>query len=183
MGPPPITASVAGTSVTFMASRLVQYGVSASPSIGGRAGSVPVLSTTPRAASNASLPSPVSTTTRPDTVEAAVAADDADARLLERTRVVVVGPVVVGLPDPGRHQGPVRPDLDLTGQAGCPPRLGEQVGRPDHQLGRGAAPERALAADQGPLDPDHVQPRLGELARGVLAAGAEAEHHDVDLLG
>ncbi len=44
-GPPPSTISEPGTSSTATASRLVQYGVSASPSIGGTAGSVPVFST------------------------------------------------------------------------------------------------------------------------------------------
>ena len=51
IGPPPSTTSEPGTSVTCMASRLVQYGVSASPSTGGVAGRVPGLSTTPRLAS------------------------------------------------------------------------------------------------------------------------------------
>ena len=57
--------------------------------------------------------------------------------------------------------------------------LGDQVGRPDHQLGRRAAPERALAADQRLVDADDVQARLGELARGVLTARPDAEHHHV----
>ncbi len=47
MGPPPITMSEPGRSSARSTSRFVQYGVSASPSIGGAAGSVPVLSTTP----------------------------------------------------------------------------------------------------------------------------------------
>ena len=51
IGPPPTTTSEAGSSVTWTASRLVQYGVSASPSTGGVAGRVPGLSTTPFAAS------------------------------------------------------------------------------------------------------------------------------------
>ena len=55
------------------------------------------------------------------------------------------------------------------------------VRRVDQQLRRRAAPERALAADQLALDPDHAQPGLGELAGGVLATGAEPEHDDVDV--
>ena len=47
IGPPPSTTSDAGRSVTVTASRLVQYGVPSRPSIGGAAGRVPVLSTTP----------------------------------------------------------------------------------------------------------------------------------------
>ena len=63
-GPPPSTTSDPGTSSTATASRLVQYGVSASPSTGGTAGSVPVLSTTPRRAVNTcSVPSGVATVT------------------------------------------------------------------------------------------------------------------------
>ncbi len=56
IGPPPMTASEAGSSATFTISRLVQYGVSASPSIGSRAGDVPTLSTTPRAPTYSSSP-------------------------------------------------------------------------------------------------------------------------------
>ncbi len=65
IGPPPSTTSEPGSPVTCTASRLVQYGVSASPSTGGAAGRVPGLSTTPLLASNAcSSPSLVVTTTR-----------------------------------------------------------------------------------------------------------------------
>jgi hypothetical protein len=46
-GPPPITSSEPGSSSSRLMSRFVQYGVPASPSIGGVAGSVPVFSTTP----------------------------------------------------------------------------------------------------------------------------------------
>ena len=51
IGPPPTTTSEPGSSVTWTASRLVQNGVSASPSTGGVAGRVPGLSTTPLLAS------------------------------------------------------------------------------------------------------------------------------------
>jgi len=51
IGPPPITTREPGTDSIRRTSRLVQYGVSASPSMGGAEGDVPGLSTTPRAAS------------------------------------------------------------------------------------------------------------------------------------
>ena len=54
IGPPPMTPSVDGRVSIRSTSRLVQNGVSARPSIGGVAGRVPVLSTTPVAASNVS---------------------------------------------------------------------------------------------------------------------------------
>ncbi len=47
IGPPPSTIRDFGSSVSATASRLVQYGVPCSPSIGGAAGAVPVFSTTP----------------------------------------------------------------------------------------------------------------------------------------
>ena len=50
MAPPPSTISDDGTSSAAIASRLVQYGTSARPSIGGMAGSVPVATTIPRVA-------------------------------------------------------------------------------------------------------------------------------------
>ncbi len=56
IAPPPITTSDPGTDSIRITSRLVQYGVSASPSIGGTAGAVPGLSTTPRDASKVSPP-------------------------------------------------------------------------------------------------------------------------------
>ena len=111
--------------------------------------------------------------------EPAVAAHDPDAGVLERLDVLVVGPVVVGLPDPRRDQRPVRPDPGLAGEPVPTVHLGDQVRGPDHQLGRRAPPERALAADQRLVDADHVQPGLAELACRVLAAGAEPQHHDV----
>ncbi len=51
MAPPPRTTSEAGTSSVSMASRLVQYGVPASPATGGIQARVPMLRTTPRSAS------------------------------------------------------------------------------------------------------------------------------------
>ena len=64
IAPPPMTTSDAGAAVAWSASRFVQNGVSARPSIGGTAAVVPVLSTTPREATMSSTPpSDVSTST------------------------------------------------------------------------------------------------------------------------
>ena len=65
LGPPPTTISRSGTSVTCMVSRLVQYGVASSPAIGGRSGSVPVLSSTPREARSTVVSPSFSTRTTP----------------------------------------------------------------------------------------------------------------------
>jgi len=66
IGPPPSTTSEPGSSVTRTASRFVQYGVPASPSIGGTAGRVPGLSSTPRVAAYVVVVPPGSSTrTRP----------------------------------------------------------------------------------------------------------------------
>ena len=116
-------------------------------------------------------------------VEPAVAPHDADPGVLERLDVLAVGPVVVGLPDPCRDQRPVRPDPGVAGQPVGAVHLGDQVRGPDHQLGRRAAPERALAADQRLVDTDHVEPGLGQLARGVLPARTDAQHHHVAVPG
>lgn len=67
-GPAPSTISDSGTCSTATASRLVQYGAPASPSIGGTAGSVPGLSTIPLAAWNTRAPSEVDTVTSPGAV-------------------------------------------------------------------------------------------------------------------
>ncbi len=51
IGPPPMMARDAGASSVSMASRLIQYGVSASPGIGGTEALAPGLRTMPREAS------------------------------------------------------------------------------------------------------------------------------------
>ena len=56
IAPPPSTRSDAGTSVASMASRLVQYGVPARPSMGGMDGWVPVLMMMARRARSTSPP-------------------------------------------------------------------------------------------------------------------------------
>ena len=164
-----------------MASRLVQYGVSASPSIGRRAGSVPVLRTTPRAASSSDRAVGGLDAHPADAVEAAVTADDADPGLLQRLGVVVVGPVVVGLPDPGGDQRPVRADVDVAGQPGtrrasASSSAGRTISFEGVQPQNGHSPP--TSARSTPTTAAPPRPACG----GVLAAGAEPEHHDVDLL-
>ena len=113
------------------------------------------------------------TRTVPVAGEPPVAPDDAHPGLLEPLDVGVVAPVVGRLlVDPGRDGTPVGRDLGLAGQGVDASGLGERVGRADHHLGRDAAVERALAAHEVTLDADDVEPRLGELLRGVLATRA-----------
>ena len=75
IGPPPSTTTDAGSSVNATASRLVQYGVSASPGIGGALGVVPVLSTTPARGDVRRVPDDDAA----GTVETTAAPDEADA--------------------------------------------------------------------------------------------------------
>ena len=179
IGPPPITASERGSSVTFTISRLVQYGVASSPSIGSDAGDVPTSSTTPRAATYSSSP----TRTRPGPSSRSGPPDDPDAGVLQPFDVGVVLPVVGRLlVDPVRDGAPVGVHLGATGEVVDPSPLAERVGRADHDLRGDAAVERALAAHQVAVDPDHRQPGLGQLLGGVLAAGAEPEHHHVHVM-
>ena len=65
MAPPPSTISDSGTRSAWTISRLVQYGVPASPSSGGMAGSVPVLITMPLRAGKTRVPSAPVTVTWP----------------------------------------------------------------------------------------------------------------------
>jgi hypothetical protein len=96
--------------------------------------------------------------------------------------VPVVGGVVA---DALGDEGPVGLDGGVAGQARHPPRLGQQVGGPHHHLRRHAPPVGALAAEELPVDADHVEPGLGQRAGHVLAAGAHAHHdhvHGLDVL-
>jgi hypothetical protein len=51
-----------------------------------------------------------------------------------------------------------------------PAGLSQQVRGADHHLRRHARPVRALPTDQPRLDTSHVQPGLGQLPGGILAA-------------
>ena len=81
--------------------------------------------------------------------EPAVTAHDPHPGLLERAGVAVVVPVVVGLPDPLGRPREALPDAR----------------RVDQQLGGGAAPERALPADEVALDPGTIDSTLGVLLK------------------
>ena len=178
IGPPPSTTSDAGRSVTVTASRLVQYGVPSRPSIGGAAGRVPVLSTTPLRATYV-VPS---TRTRPGPVQHAAAAMETGSAVLEaldRDRVV---PVVGGLvAHPAGDLGPVGLHRRGPTEVGDLARGGDHVGRRDHHLRGHAAVVRALAADEAVLDADDVQTGAGQLDGDVLTPGTEAQDDDVDL--
>ncbi|CAB4720207.1 unannotated protein [freshwater metagenome] len=118
----------------------------------------------------------------PGPVQAAVTAHQPHARLLERACVRDVVPVVVGLADPRGRRPQVGAHRHLAREPVGRSSLGERIGGADQQLGGRAAPERALAAHEARLDADHAQPGLGQLARGMLTAGAQPEDHHVDLL-
>jgi len=92
----------------------------------------------------------------------------------------LVVPVVRRLvPDPGGDRCVERLHVDLARHLADPAGLGEQGPGAKHHLGAHAAPVRALAADQLPLDPHDLEPRLSQLPRDVLAPGTEADHHDI----
>ena len=124
--------------------------------MGGRAGSVPVLRTTPRAASKATGPSSVSTPTRPGPSSRPWPRTIAHAGLLQRLGVVVVGPVVVGLAGSGRRPAtsragrrPRRPGRDAPG-------LGQQVGAGGPSASRACSPRTGTRRPPGPAPPDHL---------------------------
>ncbi len=94
-----------------------------------------------------------------------------------------VVPVVCGLlSDALRYRVVVRTDAGLAGHAVNAPRLGQQVGRPDHHLARHAPPVRALPADQLPLHAQNAQPCLSQLPGDLFTTGAEPDDHDIYLL-
>jgi hypothetical protein len=90
--------------------------------------------------------------------------------------VPVVGRLVT---DPLGHRAPPGSDRGVAGHAGDAAGLGQQVGRPDHHLRRHAAPIRTLATQQLALDPYHLQARLGQAPRNILAARAHPDHHHI----
>ena len=176
IGPPPITASDPGRVSMRRMSRLVQNGVSARPSIGGRGG--PGAGVEHDALRR--LEGLAVHLDGPRAGEPAVAADEPGARVLEPLDRDGVVPVVGGLvADPGVHGRPVGAYVGRAGQPVDPTPLGQRVGRADDHLARDAAVVRALAAHQPFVDPDHVEPRPGQLARRRLAARAEPDHHHV----
>ena len=78
----------------------------------------------------------------------------------------------------GEHRLHVElPDLDPR----HPPRLGDELARPEKRLRGHAGEEGALAADQPLLDDRHLEAGLPEPAGDHLARGAGADHDNVEL--
>ena len=59
----------------------------------------------------------------------------------------------------------------------------EHLGRPQHRLGRDAAPVQADAAQAFTLDNGHLLAQLGRADGGHIAAGTRADHDHVEGLG
>ena len=186
MAPPPSTISDRGTCSVSIASRLVQYGVPASPSMGGISGSVPVLITMPRPARNTrgGAPSGPVTVISPGAVIRPLPRANLPPLAVNRSTATVssqesVASFLIRWAT-GAQSGATSAE---PGHARDPAALGQQVRGPDHHLGRNAPPVRALPADQPVLDADHGKPGLGQPPGEVLAAGPHADHDDVRLLG
>ena len=179
IGPPPITTSDAGSSVSATASRLVQYGVSARPSIGGALGVVPVLSTMPLRATY--VVPPTATPSGPG--EAAGAAHEAARRCPPAARPPRCRPS-----RRWPRRGSVgRPGASRAGPGRC--RRSRRPGaRPRPRGRRRSSSSRARSRSRGTRrrpggsrPPTTSRPASAELDRGVLAARPEPEHDDVDL--
>ena len=181
IGPPPMTTRLSGSSVRRTTSRLVQNGVSASPSIGRTPGRVPVLSTTPRRATHLDLPSAAVDHDPTGSVEAAGAAHDPHPRLLEPLDVAVVVPVVGGLRAPGRPRCASRaapaavPPSPSTRRASASTSAARIISFEGVQPKNGHSPPTSCSST-----PMTSRPALAELAGGVLAARTEADDNDVD---
>ena len=163
MAPPPITTRLAGSSVSRITSRLVQYGQPVDRRHGRLGAGVE------ENAARRDVRRPVDGDPA-RAVEAAVPADDLDARLLQPGGVGLVVPVVGGL-----LVDPVR-DQPVVGRRVDPPArvvaigLGERVGRPDDHL-EDAAVERALAPDQRRSTPTTRSPASASFWPCVLPPG------------
>ena len=115
------------------------------------------------------------------TVEAAVAADELDAVLLEpweRARVVVARDHVIA---PGERRTGVERPGDRFARAGDRAGGGERLPGPQQGLGRDAAPVGALPADELALDERDPQAAVGQRARADLAGRPAAEDDGVDV--
>ena len=180
MAPPPSTTSEDGTVSVSMASRLVQYrpSSSASPGMGGD----PRLGPRRDDDGPARLVDLVTDHDAARAVEPAPAAYEAPAlgdEAVHRHRVV---PVVGGLgADALGHRRPIGIDGRRPGHARHASRLGQQVGGPDHHLGRDAAPVGTLPAEESPRCRRPTRP--GQSSGHLLAAGAHPEDHHVHLFG
>ena len=129
MAPPPMTTRRRGASVTRITSRLVQYGVSARPSIGGTRGSVPVLRTHAARRDVARVAPSPSTRTTPGPASRPCPRTNRDPGLPPAARRAGLSSQSwLARRGSGSRPGPVRPDLGVAGQRVDAPRLGEQVG-------------------------------------------------------
>ena len=97
-------------------------------------------------------------------------------QLLGLGGVIVVGDHVVAV---ARDLVPVQ---RRAVEAGDVPGLAPRLDRAQQGLGGDAGPERALAADELGLHRRDLLARLGEPARGVLAAGPRPDHDGVESL-
>ncbi len=112
-----------------------------------------------------------------------VSAHEGHTRLdepVDRDLVVPAGGGLVA--DPGVHRRPVGLDGAGPGEVGDPAGLGDHPCGTDDHLAGDAAVVRALAADEVPVHPDHVEPGLRELRRRRLSSRAQSHHDNVDLV-
>jgi hypothetical protein len=114
-------------------------------------------------------------------LQAATAAHERDRVLVEPRDLHRVVEVVDDLVAAGQQRLDVERAGDRLAHAGHPPRLGEQLGRPQQRLGRHARPERALAADEPVLDHRRRVPPVGQPPGDDLARRARADDDDVEL--
>ena len=87
-------------------------------------------------------------------------------------------------PRPGDDGGQVIADpVCLQPEFLGPVHQVEHLGRPQHRLGRNAAPVQADAAQVFPLDNRHLLAQLGRADGGHIATGTRADHDHVEGLG
>ena len=168
-----MTASVAGRSVTFTTSRLVQYGVPSSPSIGGAPGSVPGVEdhrlSAPGSAGRRPR-RPASPTSRPWPCTSCAPASSSRSTATVSSQSSVASSRIrfaTGVQVADRRT--------LAGQAGHPAR--PRRARSPHGSSSCSARSRSTGTRRRPgasRSPRRRQPRLGELVGGRLAAGSES---------
>ena len=180
MAPPPRTTIDGGASSVSIAWRFVQKGVPARPSMGGTKALVPVFTTTARRPRTTRSPTTTrrgpSRRPRPRTNRPPLPSKRSTATVSSQSSVASARMRCATGAQSGGDGRRARHARDA-------PSLGQQVGRPDHHLRRDAAPVGALPADQSSVDAHHLEAGRGQTFGDVLAAGAQAEHHDVDGVG
>ena len=111
-------------------------------------------------------------------VQAAAAAYDRDAALLEPRQLTGVVQMVDHLVPPPQDRVHVqRPDRETRN----PFHLVSELDGPEQRLRGHAGVERALSSDEPVLDDRHGEPVLAESSRRHLAGSAGADHHHVEL--